>query len=230
MRSASILVVDADAAARATISDGLRNAGHAVTEASSAGAALALIRAKPPDLLVCDCVLPDLTGFELLEDLWGSQELLALRVIMTSGRVDSEDIVKAFKSGVDDFVAKPVNLPELLTRVSACLAGSPARNRSRILSAGGICIDTAAQRVTVDGHTIALAPREYRLMLFLLDNEDRVFSRKQLLANVWADAGTVGVRTVDVHIRRLRSLLQASGYDRYFQTVRGSGYRFSRGG
>ena len=95
------------------------------------------------------------------------------------------------------------------------------------ITAGGISIDTMGQRVVVDGDFLTLAPREYRLLLFLLMNQDRVFSRKQLLVHVWDRDASVGSRTVDVHIRRLRSVLEPYGYARYLQTVRGAGYRFS---
>ena len=96
-----------------------------------------------------------------------------------------------------------------------------------MISAGGVSIDNAGHRVIVDGDFVTLAPREYRLLLFLLSNQDRVFSRKQLLVHVWDRDASVGSRTVDVHIRRLRSVLEPYGYDRYVQTVRGTGYRFS---
>ena len=96
-----------------------------------------------------------------------------------------------------------------------------------VVSAGGISVDTGSHRVVVDGDYVALAPREYRLLLFLLTNQDRVFSRQQLMLHVWDRGASVGSRTVDVHIRRLRSLLEPYGYARYVQTVRGTGYRFS---
>jgi len=99
--------------------------------------------------------------------------------------------------------------------------------RQEMISAGGVTVDNAGHRVIVDGDFVTLAPREYRLLLFLLSNQDRVFSRKQLLVHVWDRDASVGSRTVDVHIRRLRSVLEPYGYDRYVQTVRGTGYRFS---
>ena len=96
-----------------------------------------------------------------------------------------------------------------------------------LISAGGISIDIPGHRVVVDSVCVANTPREYRLLLFLINNQERVFSREQLLANVWDRAVSVGVRTVDVHVRRLRQVLEPFGYNRYLQTVRGSGYRFS---
>lgn len=109
-------------------------------------------------------------------------------------------------------------------------AAVPANQPNHIpetIGAGGISVDTAGHRVIVDGDYVTLAPREYRLLLFLLENQDRVFSRKQLLVHVWDRDSSVGPRTVDVHIRRLRSVLEPYKYDRYVQTVRGTGYRFS---
>ena len=96
-----------------------------------------------------------------------------------------------------------------------------------VVSAGGISVDSAGHRVVVAGDYVNLAPREYRLLHFLLSYPDRVFSRKQLLVHVWDRDASVGPRTVDVHIRRLRSVLEPYGYERYIQTVRGTGYRFS---
>ena len=95
------------------------------------------------------------------------------------------------------------------------------------VSAGGISVDAISHRVVINGDYVALAPREYRLLLFLLTNQDRVFSRKQLMLHVWDRASAAGSRTVDVHIRRLRSILEPYGYARYVQTVRGTGYHFS---
>ena len=100
-------------------------------------------------------------------------------------------------------------------------------SKQEAVSAGGISIDVIGHRVVIDDDYVTLAPREYRLLLFLLTNQDRVFSRKQLLVHVWDRDASVGSRTVDVHIRRLRGLLDPYGYARYVQTVRGTGYRFS---
>ncbi|MDJ0910456.1 MAG: winged helix-turn-helix domain-containing protein [Woeseiaceae bacterium] len=230
MTLASILVVDADAAARAQIVESLKEVGHDVSESANAGAALEAVKSDRPDLMVCDCALPDLAGVELLSDVRRSDELKAIRVLMMSGRVSSDDVVRSFESGADDFVGKPVNVPEFLARVDACLRRPANLGRSDIISGGGITIDDVGHRVAVDGEFLSLAPREYRLLQFLLTNRDRVFTRQQLLVHVWDRDTTVGPRTVDVHVRRLRSLLEPYGCDRYLQTVRGSGYRFSLDG
>ena len=227
MTLASILVVDSDAAARGVMASELRELGHDVSESEDAGSALQIVRRKRPDLMVCDFALPDLAGVELLSDVRSSDEFKTMRVLMMSSRGDSDDVVTALESGADDFIVKPINTQELRARVGACLRRPANLAQAEEITAGGITIDNVGHRVVVDGSFVSLAPREYRLLLFLLSNQDRVFSRKQLLVHVWDRDVAVGARTVDVHIRRLRSLLEPFGYDNYLQTVRGSGYRFS---
>ena len=227
MPLASILVVDPDASARELIANELRELGHDVSESEDAGSALRAARRSNPDLMVCDFRLPDLAGVELLSDLRRSEDLRRIRVLMTSAGNGGDDIVAALSSGADDFVGKPIAVPELLARVTACLRRPATIADAETIAAGGISIDNVGHRVMVDNDYISLAPREYRLLLFLLSNQDRVFSRKQLLVHVWDRDASIGPRTIDVHIRRLRSALEPYGYEGYLQTVRGSGYRFS---
>lgn len=227
MSLASILLVDPDAELRASIAAGLRELGHNVSESESAVSALRHIRSNRPDLMICDFALPDLSGVELLKDVRSNEQLGSIRVLITSGRKGSDDVMKALESGADDFIDKPLDMLELRARVSACLRRPASPGCSDRLTAGGIAIDNVSRRVSVDGVYVSLAPREYRLLHFLLFNRDRVFSRRQLLVHVWEQDSSVGPRTVDVHVRRLRSVLEPHGYERYLQTVRGSGYRFS---
>lgn len=228
MTLASILVVDADSRSRQHVAQELRELGHDVSESENAAAALRAVRRSCPDLMVCEFTLPDLAGIELLSDVRRSDDLKRMRVLMTSSRNgSSNDIVEALNSGADDFVGKPFDMQELVARVGACLRRPASPADSDNVSAGGIFIDSIGHRVMVDGDFVTLAPREFRLLYFLLMHQDRVFSRKQLLVHVWNRDATVGPRTVDVHIRRLRSVLEPFGYERYVQTVRGTGYRFS---
>ena len=129
-----------------------------------------------------------------------------------------------------DLVVVDMHLPELVTlveQVGERLDGRGEATGGEVIVAGQISADTASHRVAIDGEYIALAPREYRLLIFLLRNQNRVFSRKQLLAHVWDREQSVGPRTVDVHVRRLRGILEPHDIDGYLQTVRGTGYRFS---
>ena len=224
---ASILVVDPDRAMRGRMAHELREHGLVVAETDDAFTALELLRHKRPDLMLCDFSLPDLGGVELLNDVRSIEDLRTMRVVMTSNRSNPDDVLLALESGADDFIGKPIDFPELRARVGACLRRPANVLQTKEVSAGGIRIDNLGQRVAVNGTFVSLAPREYRLLLFLVGNRDRVFSRKQLLVHVWDRDAAVGPRTVDVHVRRLRSVLEPFGYDRYLQTVRGSGYRFS---
>lgn len=124
-------------------------------------------------------------------------------------------------------VSKPDDLPELLGPADAGGATERFLRSGQLVSAGGIKIDNVSRRVTVNETVVSLAPREYRLLLFFLTHQDRVYSREQLLVHVWDRESSVGPRTVDVHIRRLRKMLEPFEYGSYIQTVRGSGYRFS---
>ncbi|MDH5260240.1 MAG: response regulator transcription factor [Gammaproteobacteria bacterium] len=224
---ASILLVDQDITARSLIAGELRGLGHEVSESGDAASAWAAVRKYCPDLMVCDYSLPDLNGVDLLTDVRCNEKLKNMRVMMTSDRGDSSDVVVALSSGADDFVEKPIHIPEFIARVDACLRRPANIERSTVVSASGISIDTVAQRVFVDGAAVTLAPREYQMLLFFLGNRDRVLTRAQLISQVWNRNVKLGPRTIDVHIRRLRSVLEPSGYDKYLQTVRGSGYRFS---
>jgi len=225
---ASILVVDADNAARNAVVRELRELGHDVSESETAGTALKVLQSRRPDLMLIEWTLPDLAGVEVLTGIKRSDLTSPTRVLMTSG--SPNDVVAALDSGADDFVGKPYFMDELVARVDACLRRPASTHSNDEMRAGGIVIDNVSHRVFVDGDSITLAPREYRLLLFLMANRDRVFSRNQLLVHVWDRNASVGVRTVDVHVRRLRSILEPYGYERYLQTVRGSGYRFSPDG
>lgn len=227
MTLASILLVDADSNVRDRVASELRDLGHAVNETGDACSALKFVQRQRPDLMVCDFALPDLAGIELVNDVRSSEDLRTVRVLMTSNRNSADDVIRAFESGADDYIGKPIDLLELRARVGACLQRPASVGKARRLSAGSIVVDKVGHRVSVDGVFVSVTPREYRLLQFLMVNQDRVFSRKQLLVHVWDRDASVGPRTVDVHIRRLRGLLEPFGYDRYLQTVRGTGYRFS---
>ena len=227
MDPASILVVDNDSDCRGDVARHLRELGHEVSEAETASQAVREVRETLPDLMVLESLLPDVHGLEVLQDVRRSDRLRALRVLMTSKTPQSRDVVRSLEYGADDFVAKPFVMEELIARIGACLRRPASAGLGNVIAAGDIIVDRSGQRVTVSGKPVSLAPREYRLMNFLVANRDRVYTRSQLLLYVWDRDATVGPRTVDVHVRRLRKILEPHGLAHYIQTVRGSGYRFS---
>jgi len=171
-------------------------------------------------------MLPDMSGLELTRMLKRDDEYEDLAVIMLTARAEEHDKVTGLEGGADDYVTKPFSPRELVARIKAVLrrAGS---SDSEIVVTGQIELDAAAHRVSVGDREVHLGPTEYRLLEYLMTHANRVYSRNQLLDRVWGANVYVEERTVDVHVRRLRKVLTEYGVERYIQTVRGSGYRFS---
>lgn len=225
MHASSILVSDTDRNALAEASRELRLAGHDVADAADIDSALSQLSHRPFDLLMLDITAERSRALRILKDLKSSRRLAPVRILLTSG--NSADAARALRNGADDFLGKPYSLEELIARVELSLSRRPVRGPAvTTLRAGRIVIDEASHRVTIDSQVIEPAPREYQLLRFFAGNPDRVYSREQLLAFVWRGAQTIGERTVDVHVRRLRALLEPFGCADYVHTVRGAGYRF----
>lgn len=227
MADTRILVVEDEQPIRDLIAFGLRRAGCDVALAEHSQAALASIGDRRPDLVLVDWMLPDMSGIELVRVLRRDANTRDIPVMMLTARGEEADKVAGLESGADDYVTKPFSARELIARIQAVLRRSAPVGESERVDVEGLSIDQAGHRVTATGKAIALGPTEYRLLAFLMTHPDRVYSRSQLLDRVWGGNVYVEERTVDVHIRRLRKSLEESGYDRFVQTVRGAGYRFS---
>jgi two-component system phosphate regulon response regulator PhoB len=227
MADTRILVVEDEQAIRDLIAFGLRRAGCDVALAEHSQAALASIGDRRPDLVLVDWMLPDMSGLELIRVLRRDAHTRDIPVVMLTARGEETDKVAGLESGADDYVTKPFSARELIARIHAVLRRSAPAGDLEHVAVEGLALDQAGHRVTADGKAVALGPTEYRLLAFLMTHPDRVYARSQLLDRVWGGNVYVEERTVDVHIRRLRKSLEPSGYDRFVQTVRGSGYRFS---
>jgi len=227
MTGKQILIVEDEKPIRDMIAFGLRRAGFDVREAEDCATARASIADARPDLLLIDWMLPDQSGLELTRAVKRGKDTQDLPVIMLTARADEHDKVSGLEGGADDYVTKPFSPRELLARINAVLRRSAPGAAGEPLEAGGLVLDVASHRVTVDEQNVALGPTEYRLLQFFMEHPERVYSRSQLLDRVWGGNVYVEERTVDVHIRRLRKALEPSGRDGLVQTVRGSGYRFS---
>jgi two-component system phosphate regulon response regulator PhoB len=146
---------------------------------------------------------------------------------MLTARTDEQDRVTGLEIGADDYMVKPFSPRELIARIKAVLRRRKPQLTEDKVDVIGLVLDPITHRVTAGGGAVAIGPTEFRLLHFFMTHPERVHSRSQLLDKVWGDHVFVEERTVDVHIRRLRSVLEATGHDRLIQTVRGSGYRFS---
>ena len=227
MADTRILVVEDEQSIRDLIAFGLRRAGCDVALAEHSQAALASIGDRRPDIVLVDWMLPDMSGLELIRVLRRDANTRDIPVVMLTARGEEADKVAGLESGADDYVTKPFSARELIARIQAVLRRSAPVGESERVDVEGLSLDQAGHRVTAGGKAVAFGPTEYRLLAFLMTHPDRVYSRGQLLDRVWGGNVYVEERTVDVHIRRLRKSLEPSGYDRFVQTVRGAGYRFS---
>ncbi|HTW37009.1 MAG TPA: phosphate regulon transcriptional regulator PhoB [Steroidobacteraceae bacterium] len=227
MSTKQVLIVEDERPIREMISFGLKRAGFDVREAEDCRSARALLADRRPDLILVDWMLPDMSGLELTRALKRDRELRDLPIIMLTARAEESDKVAGLDGGADDYVTKPFSPRELLARINAVLRrAAPSAEDERIAFAE-LALDQASHRVLIGEQTVPLGPTEYRMLEFFMTHPERVYTRDQLLDRIWGGNVYVEERTIDVHIRRLRKALEEFGYDRFVQTVRGSGYRFS---
>src|SRR5204862_136604 len=149
-------------------------------------------------------------------------------IIMLTARAQESDKVTALDAGVDDYITKPFSLRELLARIRAVMRRCAPQLGDEVIETAGLKLESVVHRVSCGGHDIELGDIEFRMLHFFMTHAERVYSRAQLLDEVWGDRVFVEERTVDVHIRRLRQALAPTGHDRLIETVRGTGYRFRR--
>ncbi|MCB1908360.1 MAG: phosphate regulon transcriptional regulator PhoB [Rhodocyclaceae bacterium] len=225
--STTILVVEDEPAIQQLLSATLTRAGHDVIRADDGEHAMRLLNEALPDLVLLDWMLPGRSGIDIARRLRTEERTRAIPIIMLTARGDEQDKVSGLEVGADDYVTKPFSPRELIARIKAVLRRRAPHATDDPVELGGLRLDPATHRVTADDQPLGLGPTEFRLLCFLMHNPERVHSRAQLLDRVWGDHVFVEERTVDVHIRRLRSALEASGHDRLIQTVRGAGYRLS---
>jgi two-component system, OmpR family, phosphate regulon response regulator PhoB len=220
-----VLVVDDEPDIVALVAYHLVKAGDRVSTASSGPDAVAQARQERPALIVLDLMLPGMSGFEVLEQLRAEEGTRDVAVLMLTARKDEPDRIKGLSLGADDYITKPFSPQELILRVGAILRRIQQGQQPTgdILRVGPIAIDRSAHRVSVDGRDIELTPTEFRLLLTLAERRGRVQARAHLLETVWEAAPDIQTRTVDMHVQRLRTKLEAAG--ELIETVRGFGYR-----
>lgn len=225
--AATILVVEDDASIRELLVINLESTGHRVIEADSAEEAERLINASLPDLILLDWMLPGKSGPQLAARLREVERTTDVPIIMLTARTDEQDRVTGLEMGADDYMVKPFSPRELVARIKAVLRRRKPQLTEDKVTIKGLVLDPVTHRVYANDESLVIGPTEFRLLHFFMTHPERVHTRSQLLDKVWGDHVFVEERTVDVHIRRLRSILEDSGHDSLVQTVRGSGYRFS---
>lgn len=223
----TVLVVDDDAAIREMVGMALESNGYAVLEAGDTRSARQQMETGKPDIMLLDWMLPGQSGYEFTRALRKKPASNSIPIIMLTARDREEEKIAALEAGADDYISKPFSVKELLARIKAVLRRTSTTAADDVLRTAGIELDQASQRVNINKQSLELAPMEYQLLHFFMRNPERVYSRARLIDQVWGDTVDIEERTVDVHIRRLRKILEPTGHDQLIQTVRGSGYRFS---
>lgn len=222
--SANVLVVEDEPQIQELLAVNLEHAGHRVRRAASAEEAEAAIRAALPDVVVLDWMLPGESGLSLARRLRGDARTRDLPILMLTARAMENDKISGLEAGADDYLTKPFSPRELNARIKAVLRRRAPQLSGDAVEIEGLRLDPATHRITAGAERIALSPAEFKLLHFLITHPGRVYSRAQLLDQVWGDHVYIEERTVDVHIRRLRKALEPTGHDRLIDTVRGAGY------
>ena len=221
----TILVVEDEPAIQELIAVNVEFAGYRVERAASAEEADAMLRDTLPDLVVLDWMLPGMSGYAYARKLRDLERTRRIPIIMVTARTEERDKIEGLEAGADDYITKPFSPKELLARIKAVLRRRAPEHTDDTVEIAGLKLDPAIHRVYGNGQPIERSPTEFRLLHFFMTHPERVYSRRLLLDRVWGDHVFVEERTVDVHIRRLRKALAATGHDWLVETVRSNGYR-----
>ncbi|MBD3663249.1 phosphate regulon transcriptional regulator PhoB [Sulfitobacter sp. TSTF-M16] len=219
-----ILLVEDEPAQREVLAYNLESEGYDVHRAENGEEALLLVSEAAPDLVILDWMMPLMSGIEVCRQLKVRDETRGIPIIMLSARSEDVDTVRGLETGADDYVVKPYSMRELMARVRTQLKRSTPAATGQVLRHEDIEVDTIKHRVNRAGVSLKLGPTEYRLLVKLMERSGQVFSRDQLLDQVWGRDVYVDARTVDVHVARLRKALMQYGHDDPIRTVRGVGY------
>ncbi|HEY7840732.1 MAG TPA: phosphate regulon transcriptional regulator PhoB [Gammaproteobacteria bacterium] len=222
-----ILIIEDEAAIREMLGYTLMKEGFEFEEAADVEEARPLIAKGKPDLILLDWMLPGMNGVDYARRVRNDPETRDIPIIMLTARGEESDKIRGLDTGADDYVTKPFSTKELLARIRAVMRRTSQEAAGGVVTVDGLALDPETFRVTANGRNVEISPTEFRLLHFFITHPERVYSRAQLLDQVWGQNVYVEERTVDVHIRRLRKTLAPFGFERFIQTVRSVGYRFS---
>jgi two-component system, OmpR family, phosphate regulon response regulator PhoB len=230
MAQPDMLLVEDDAALAELVTWHFSREGFEVRHTPNGEEALLWVQEKLPDIVLLDWMVEGLSGIELCRQLRRSSETANVPIIMLTARGEEEDRVRGLETGADDYVTKPFSPRELVARVTAVLRRVRPALAGEALVYADIEMDTVGHKVKRSGRTIALGPTEFRLLRHFLEHPGWVFSRERLLDSVWGQDSDIELRTVDVHIRRLRKAINEGGAPDIIRTVRSAGYALDKDG
>jgi two-component system phosphate regulon response regulator PhoB len=219
-----IFIIEDEPSIIQLVQHNLEKEGFIVASSENGNEGLKQLKKFEPNLLLLDWMLPDLSGIEICKNIRKDNKFKSLPIIMLTAKGEEEDKIKGLESGVDDYLTKPFSYKELLARIKAVLRRSNPNMVSDSLEYEDLLLDRIEKRVFRDNSEIKLGPTEFRLLEFFLTNPKRVYTRDQILENVWPNNVNVESRTIDVHIRRLRQSVNLDSKKELIRTVRSSGY------
>lgn len=225
-----VLIVDDEAAIRDTVSLILSNGGFETLEAANAQDAQFVLRNHTPQVIMLDWMLKGLSGLEYLRLLKQDEFTRSIPVIMLTAKSEEADKVNGLEQGADDYITKPFSSKELLARIRVALRRSSPSGQEQEIEYAGLVLNRARHTIRIGQETLKCSAMAYRLLGFFMMHPDRVYYRDQLLDLVWGRNVHIGDRTVDVHVRSVRRLLEPFGKDGLLKTIRGAGYMFSEQG
>jgi two-component system, OmpR family, phosphate regulon response regulator PhoB len=226
--NAYILVVEDEPAIAELLIVNLEMDGNQVAHVESAEAAAVSIRERLPDLVLLDWMLPKQTGVEFARQLRRDPRTKNLPIIMLTAKGEEDDKLKGLETGADDYITKPFSVRELKARIKAVLRRWAPEATDDKIDYHALTLNPATHEVLAGSVSLSMGPTEFRLLHFLITHPERVYTRTNLLDQIWGDHVFLEERTVDVHIGRLRNALEPGGVETYVQTVRGAGYKFAK--
>lgn len=226
MSDAKILVVEDDETIARFVELELVHSGFAVKRAGDGAAALESVQEDAPDLIVLDLMLPGVDGLDVARTLRSGG--FTNPILMLTARAQTHDVVSGFDAGADDYLRKPFEMPELLSRVRALLKRVTVEDEPRVYEASGITVDMDRRSVQADGELVDLTAKEFDLLAYLVSNAGRVVSREEILENVWAGQHASDSNVIEVFVCHIRGKI-GDRDNRIIQTIRGVGYFFARG-
>lgn len=228
----SVLIVEDEPSIAELLAINIKHAGYHPLPVRDTEGANAVVSEVLPDLIVLDWMLPGTSGLAFLRRLRADSRTREVPVIMLTARAEEQDALDGLEAGADDYMAKPFSPKELVARIKAVLRRRAPQLTNEAVTISGLTLDPSTRRVYVRKSNsesfVHLGPTEFKLLHFFMAHSERVHSRSLVLDQVWGDHVYIEERTLDVHVKRLRSALKSVGYDTIIETVRGSGYRLSR--
>lgn len=220
----SVLIVEDEAAISELLVWTFENEGYAVRQTGDGDEALVMVQEQIPDLIILDWMIENVSGIEICRQLRKQSDTASVPIVMLTARGEEDDRIRGLKTGADDYLTKPFSPRELLARAEAVLRRSRPALAGSLMVFGDLELDPVAYRVKRAGEPVHLGPTEFRLLKHFLERPNRVLSRNQLLDAVWGMDSNIDLRTVDVHIRRLRKAINLPGTMDIIRTVRSAGY------